>query len=248
MDLNIRSSREANVEPTPRGWRLSIRAGEAGRYRIAQLDNCTGIARRDFPYRSLSMSLRARVSSGAVPGTWGFGTWNDPYRSRGGPGETVFHALTLPNAAWFFSSSPESWLSFRDDRPGNGFLAQVFSAPSMPLLPLAAVGGTFLFSRRRARQRLSRLIREEAAALSHDVTEWHTYSMEWREGSVSFEVDGTPVLNTDFSPKPPLAAVIWIDNQYAAFTPQGRVAAGSLKAPAAWLEIEDLQLNEPGGS
>ena len=118
-----------------------------------------------------------------MPGTWGFGVWNDPYRAAVGPGETFLNMLTLPNAAWFFSSSKESWLSFRDGAPGNGLLAQVFSSPSLPILPLAAAAGTFLFSRRRARRRLSRIIREEAAALTMDVTEWHDYRMDWRSAA-----------------------------------------------------------------
>ncbi len=132
MNLEPRISRGASVEPIPEGWRLSIPAANARLYRLAQLDNCTRVARRDFPYHSLDMRLKARVSSASVPGTWGFGVWNDPYRMAFGPGETVFSALTLPNAAWFFSSSDKSYLSFRDDKPGNGFLAQVFSAVASP--------------------------------------------------------------------------------------------------------------------
>ena len=52
--------------------------------------------------------------------------------------DPLLNALALPNAAWFFSSSPASYLSFRDDKPGNGFLAQVFNAPSTPLPPTRA--------------------------------------------------------------------------------------------------------------
>ena len=248
MDLTPRCSRGAAAGPIPGGWRLSIPGGDAKGYRIAQLDNCTRVARRDFPYRALDMRLRARVSSASVPGTWGFGVWNDPYRMAFGRGETIFNALTLPNAAWFFASSTESHLSFRDDLPANGFLAQVFSAPSTPLLPLAAAAGTFVFSRSAARRRLSRLIREDAARLEYDVTQWHAYEMSWQKNSVRFMVDGKTVLETDLSPKPPMAAVIWIDNQYAAFTPQGRVAFGVLESPAGWLDIVDLELNESSGS
>jgi hypothetical protein len=244
MELTPRYSRGARVDSIPQGWRLSIPGGDARRYRIAQLDNCTRVARRDFPYRSLDMRLRARVSSASVPGTWGFGVWNDPYRIALGRGETLLNALTLPNAAWFFFSSDASYLSFRDDKPGNGFLAQVFSAPSMPVLAMAAAAGTFIFSRVRARRHLSRIIQEDAARLDVDVTQWHSYRMNWQAGKVLFELDGRVVLETGFSPKPPMAAVIWIDNQFAAFTPQGRVAFGILEAPAGWMEITDLELKE----
>ena len=44
--------------------------------------------------------------------------------------------------------------------------------------------------------------------------------MDWNQERVIFEVDGSTVLETNVSPIPPLAAVIWIDNQYAAFTPR----------------------------
>ena len=50
-------------------------------------------------------------------------------------------------------------------------------------------------------------------------------------GGVTFEVDGVTVLQTPLSPRPPLAAVIWIDNQYAAFTPQGRDRIGHTGGP-----------------
>lgn len=242
MDLAPRFSRGAKVKPLSNGWRLLIPGDGAQRYQVAQLDNCTHTARRNFPYASLEMSLRARVSSASHPGTWGFGVWNDPYRANLPRGETFLNALTLPNAAWFFYSSKESYLSFRDDLPANGFLAQVFHSPSVPLLPLAAAALTFIFSRLRARRRLSRLIHEDSAALRVDVTGWHNYWMDWRPGSVRFEVDGQSVLETTLSPKPPLAAVIWIDNQYACFTPQGRVAFGTLGSPEARLEILDLEL------
>ncbi len=247
MDLAPRYSQGSKVKPLPEGWRLLIPGGDSRHYQIAQLDNCTHVARRDYPYTSLEMSLRARVTSASHPGTWGFGVWNDPYRANVARGETLLNALTLPNAAWFFYSSKESYLSFRDDKPANGFLAQAFHSPSMPLLPLAAAAGTFVFSRRGARRRLSRLIHEDSALLRVDVTRWHNYWMDWRPGSVRFEVDGQAVLETAISPKPPLAAVIWIDNQYAAFTPQGKVAFGTLEGPEARLEVVDLELIEKGG-
>jgi hypothetical protein len=178
----------------------------------------------------------------SVQGTWGFGVWNDPYRMSGGPGETIFHALTLPNAAWFFSSSLHSHLSFRDDRPGNGFLAQVFRAEQARLASLITLPGTFLLSRKAARRRLSKLVQEDEIRLKHDVTEWHEYGLKWNAGGVVFEVDGQTVLDRPISPRGPLAVVIWIDNQFAAFTPEGRVAAGTLQGSDEWMQIENLVL------
>jgi len=37
--------------------------------------------------------------------------------------------------------------------------------------------------------------------------------------------------------------VLWIDNQYAAFTPQGSFSTGKLAfQETAWMEIDDLQI------
>jgi hypothetical protein len=45
------------------------------------------------------------------------------------------------------------------------------------------------------------------------------------------------------SPHSPLGLVIWIDNQYAAFTPEGRLGFGALENPEpAWLEITDIDV------
>jgi hypothetical protein len=38
--------------------------------------------------------------------------------------------------------------------------------------------------------------------------------------------------------------VIWIDNQFAAWTPEGRVNNGTLENPAAWMEIERLDVKQ----
>ena len=45
------------------------------------------------------------------------------------------------------------------------------------------------------------------------------------------------------SPNPPLGLVIWLDNQYASFTPDGKIGFGVLENPEpAWLEIEGLEV------
>ena len=42
-------------------------------------------------------------------------------------------------------------------------------------------------------------------------------------------------------PTPPLGLVLWIDNQFAAWTPEGRLGYGVLENAAAWMEIEELR-------
>ena len=223
--------------------RLLIPAGTADEYRLAQLDDYTTLSRSRFPLRPpLRLNLSARVSSESIPGTWGFGLWNDPFGLSLGFGGNPFRLPALPNAVWFFGASEESHLSFRDNKPGQGFLAQTFRSPVFHPLLLPA-GVALPFSRRTTRRLLGRVIAEDGARLSVDVIQWHSYRIEWREDRVSFEVDEAIVFESPVSPRLPLGLVIWIDNQYAAFTPEGKIGFGILENPEpAWLEVEDIEL------
>jgi hypothetical protein len=145
---------------------------------------------------------------------------------------------------WFFGASQQNYLSFRDDRPAHGFLTQTFCSPKFhPLLILA--GLALPFSRKTTRRLLSRVIEEDGVTLSVDVTQWHRYRLDWSLKRVAFEVDEVQVFESPVSPNPPLGLVIWIDNQYAAFTPEGRIAMGVLEGKEEWLEIKDLEINKP---
>jgi hypothetical protein len=100
------------------------------------------------------------------------------------------------------------------------------------------------FSRKLTRRMLGRVIEEDGVALSVDPRQWHGYRLEWSLKRVSFEVDNVPVFESSVSPHPPLGVVIWIDNQFAAFTPEGRIGFGVLENPEpAWLEIKDIELS-----
>ena len=248
MKITPRYSTGACVTPLPNGWRLETPAGEASAYRLAQLDNYTQLPRRQFPSRPpLSLSLRARASGISIAGTWGFGLWNDPFGMSLGFGGNPFRLPTLPNAIWFFHASEENWLSF-SDKPGNGFLPQVFRSPNIPsgLLVLSAIPILPLLATRKTRRWLRGIahyiVREDGIRLSLDLSEWHTYKLEWSPNRSAFWVDETLIQESPVSPIPPLGLVIWLDNQYAAFTPEGKVGFGVLKNEAAWLEIEDLRL------
>ena len=251
-----RSTPGAKVEKISDGdadtmYRLSIPAGSADKYRLAQLDDYTKLSRGRFPLRpppstslrtGLSLSLFARASSISIPGTWGFGLWNDPFGLSLGFGGNPFRLPALPNAVWFFGASHENYLSFRDDKPAQGFLAQTFRSPRFhPLLILA--GLAFPLSRRTTRRLMGKVIREDGVRLRVEVTEWHRYRLDWREDRVGFAVDDTQVFESSVSPHPPLGLVIWIDNQYAAFTPEGKIGFGVLENPEpAWLEIKDIDV------
>jgi len=276
-----RHSPGARVEEISRGegYRLSIPAGSATQYRLAQLDDYTQYKRSRFPWRSpLTLSLFARTSSESIPGTWGFGLWNDPFGLSLGFGGNAWRLPALPNAVWFFGASKESHLSFRDASTGgldtgekitrptrpavaNGFIAQTFRSPRFH--PLLIPAGLILpFSRKTTRRLLGNVIGEDGIDLrsrrsltpkeAHesasytgvDVTHWHRYRLEWRETRVSFEVDDALVFESSVSPHPPLGLVIWIDNQFAAFTPEGKIGFGVLENPEpAWLEIRELEIS-----
>ena len=242
-DLKAHFSNKANVTPTSDGYRMTVPDGNDKYYRVAQLDDYAKLARKDFPHRpSLSLSLRAKASAESIPGTWGFGLWNDPFGLSIGFGGNPFRIPALPNAIWFFHASQENYLSF-GDKPGNGFLAQVFRSSVLPMGRLAKVGLTLPFSRTKARALMSDIVEEDSIRLSVNVTEWHAYRFEWSPTRSAFWVDDDLVLETSVSPRPPLGLVLWIDNQYAAWHPNGKIGFGVLEnTEPAWLEINDLSL------
>ncbi len=283
LNLTAYATPTACVEPLDNGWRMSLPAARSLRYRLAELHDYTHRPRRRFPWRPpFTVHLEARVSEARLPGTWGFGLWNNPFGLALGFGGH-FLLPALPNAIWFFYASPENWLSFRGNGslstrsntpsvssskqnasflnptpdtsyPGNGLLAQVFSAPRIPSLLLAAAGLLTspillsLFATRTTRRWLRRaarlLIGEEAVRLSMDPTDWHSYRIEWSRNRSVFWVDGVRVLETPVSPRPPLGLILWIDNQFAVFTPQGDIASGVLPNPESHLMVRNLQVQQ----
>ncbi len=230
-------------------WRLSIPAGDAGVYRWAQLDDYLNLPRTAFHWGTpMRMELTARVSAADLPGTWGFGLWNDPFSASLGLGGTARRLPALPNAAWFFYAAAPNWLAFGDVTPAQGFLNATFSSPHLPpaLLMAAGLAAPSLllpFTARLARKAAHRLINEDAAPITAALTDWHTYHMDYLPDQVRFAVDGQIIFQTRAAPRPPLGFVLWIDNQYAAFPPDGRVKMGMSANPhPAWLEVRDLIL------
>jgi len=248
--LTVHQTRTAQVSaPATGAWRLEIPAGPAQRYRLAQLDDYHHLRRESFCWQPpLWFNLQARVSALSLPGTWGFGLWNDPFSLSLGLGGAVQRFPALPNAAWFFFASPPNYLSFRDDLPAQGFLAATFQARCVPpaLLALAAPGlglATFPAGARLVRRALRRLVKQAAALVPGDVTAWHSYTLDWQPDRVNFALDGQHIFSTPVAPRGPLGLVIWIDNQYAALPPGGGLRYGSLGASQpAWLEIRGLEI------
>jgi len=239
----------AIIEVSPGVWRFSLPDGGANRYRLAQLDDYSHLPRRDFLHRApLALSLRARASAVNIPGTWGFGLWNDPFSMGLLSGKGLLRLPALPNTAWFFFASPPNYLSLRDDLPAQGGLAATFHAPAWAtgLLPLSILLLPFLALPPMARllRRLGRrIVRQAAVQLLTDPTEWHCYCLEWKTGMARFQVDGSTILETEVAPRGRLGAVIWVDNQYLSFAPDGRIRYGNRAyAEPAWIEICELSI------
>ncbi|MDI6770641.1 MAG: hypothetical protein QMD04_13340 [Anaerolineales bacterium] len=278
--LNPRFTPGASVTPlADGGWHLEIPSGQRGQYRLAQLDDYSRLSRRAFLWRppltpreprGVALSLRARLSATDLPGTWGFGLWNDPFGFALGFGGTARRLPALPNAAWFFHASPENFLSLRgaerrsnplaggeiasgkkrprNDTPANGFFAGTFRSPRWPspLLTPALMAAPLLALRpasRLLRRLAGQVVRQDGRALEVDVTQWHAYSIRWQAGAVVFLVDGAEILCTPLAPRSPLGLVIWIDNQYAAWRPDGSLGYGTLANLSAWMEVDKLHYN-----
>lgn len=237
-------SRVAEIEAGT--WRLEIPTGPGGRYRLAQLDDYSRLPRAAFPWRApFSLQLRARASHEHMPGTWGFGVWNDPFSLSMGLGGGARRFPALPSAAWFFFASPPNSLSFYDDQAGCGNLAMVFRSRSLPA-PLLALGSVFLPMlalpklARRLRRSIRRLIAQETRVLDLNPADWHDYRLDWTAQGVRFAVDGV-TWSSALSPPAPLGLVGWIDNQYAAFPADGRVRYGTLpNSELAWIEVNEF--------
>ena len=247
--FDVRKTARAEVLNKNDGFvKLMILPGLTGNYRLAQLDDGTSRLRSHFNWQSpLTLSLRARVSADEIPGTWGFGFWNDPFSLSLGLGGGTRRFPAPPNVAWFFFASHQNYLSLRNDLPANGFLAQTFNSPKFPkpLVALGAMGLPLLLwplLARKLRSYLGYIITEDSFSIHIDVTQWHNYTLEWRNERVLFKVDNQ-TYSTGNTPNGPLCFILWIDNQYASFPSSGKLSYGTLaNQQPAWLEIESLIL------
>jgi hypothetical protein len=251
LNLKPNLTEQAQVSQTGAGvWHLELPAGREGRYRLAQLDDYSNLRREIFPWNpSVSLSLGAKASHRDIPGTWGFGLWNDPFSLSFGFGGGTRRWPVLPQAAWFFFASAPNYLSLRDDLPAQGSLVATFCSPQWPtyLMALGAPALPLLLwspSARLIRRLGRRFVRQDAVTMGIDPTEWHSYVLQWYKDFVCFQVDGRVMLETPVSPPGPLGLVIWIDNQYAALPPSGRLSYGTLANPEpAWIDIKALSVS-----
>jgi hypothetical protein len=165
-----------------------------------------------------------------------------------GFGGGVRRLPALPNAIWFFFASPENHISLRDDLPASGNLAGIFQSPSLPAyalvpgmlaLPLLVFPPIARLLRRQARA----FVQQETASFVANATQWHKYRLVWEADRVALALDDETLLESSLSPRAPLGLVIWIDNQFLAWRPNGCLAYGYLETrQSSWIEIRDLHL------
>ncbi len=213
---------------------------------VAQIDDYEDLPRRRHLWRPpLTMRVRARFShpAGELSGTAGFGFWNDPFLMTG------LRAPALPRALWFFYASPPSNIKLDLDTPGHGWKVATLDAarpsallwaPLAPLLvPLMNVRALY----RALWPRIQRALHICERVIEVDMTEWHTYLLEWKVEDARFEVDGQTVAACDASPRGPLGFVMWLDNQSLVATPWGQIRYRWLEAPGRqWMEVTDLTI------
>lgn len=247
--LQKRESHGGQVLPCSSGYRLILPTSSHTCYSLAQIDDYLHLTRRKFPHqRPIRFELEARVSRAGLPGTWGFGLWNDPFSMGGLAGGVKRLLPVLPNAAWFFYGSKENSLSLRDDLPGCGFHMKTFCSPLLPsvfsILALPILPGLLIPPAARLLRRVLRtLVKEDAQPLAVDATDWHAYRLTWRCDGVMFEVDGETLFNTGISSQGRMGVVIWIDNQYLLFNSKGKLRYGVLGLRSdQWLEVRHLWL------
>ncbi|MFC1975312.1 family 16 glycosylhydrolase [Chloroflexota bacterium] len=90
-----------------------------------------------------------------------------------------------------------------------------------------------------------RAINVSEALLTTDMTEWHTYIIDWQQKTARFYVDGEMVLNCQTASRGPLGFVMWLDNQYMEVTPWGRFKYGLLDAPGQqWMEVSKIEIGD----
>jgi hypothetical protein len=110
-----------------------------------------------------------------------------------------------------------------------------------PLAPLAVLLMNLPPIYRALWPTIQRALSIKESVVDVEMTEWHTYVIEWGAEQSRFTVDGSTVLENAPSPWGPLGFVMWQDNQYMVVTPWGRFGWGLLDSPGhQWMEVDRL--------
>lgn len=229
--------------------RMGFETAKDDYYTDAQVDDYTMLPRSKYLWEPpLKMTVRAKFSLGGIAddgemlkGTAGFGFWNNPFSLNG-------DIRALPEAIWFFYSSPPSDMKLVPAVPGWGWKAQsihmVRPGFFMHVIPTLAsiAAGKVTGKTGLAERSVQRLAAAYESPIKNDMRQWHTYVLEWRKDGAYFSVDGKQILATKIVPRQPLGFVAWLDNQYAVATPQGVFKFGKLTTGAQWLDIDSITI------
>jgi len=252
-DIREWSRQELNggrVEGQASAYSLSL-PGDLRGYGNAQLDDYSGLRRREYPHRpGITLSVQARFSHAdeELKGTAGFGFWNAPF------GDPTVRTPALPQAAWFFYASPPSDLPLAPNGVGRGWFAGTIDASSpravtlIPFAPLVLLLNQFGGVRKRLWPGIQQRLGISFAPVEASMTEWQAYRLSWQRESCSFYVNNELLLTTSFVPQGPLGFVCWLDNQFLVATSTGRFRWGTLSSSAEQcLEIRELGLKVADG-
>jgi len=234
--------------------RMAFESARQGQYTDAQIDDYGNLPRANYPWRPpLRMQVISRSSLPAATlssegdvtsflrGTAGFGFWNYPFSVRG-------DILMLPEAVWFFYASPPSNVALVPGIPGWGWKAQVVHSMRPGALaatiPMAAttVFGLLTGETRPAGRWMQKLSGAYEAVLTVEMTDWHTYTLEWMSNEAAFWVDDQLVLRAQHPPTRPLGFVAWLDNQYAIATPRGELRFATISSGPQWFELDSVKI------
>ncbi len=233
---------------------MAIPTIHQGEYADAQIDDYAGRVRSAFPWTPpVRMEVRARASLPAaghtstgegeiLRGTAGFGFWNYPFSVRGDP-------LMLPEAIWFFYASPPSNMALVPGVPGWGWKAQVIHSMRpgalLATVPTALTTGWARVTGQadQAARWLKRLSGACEALVPVAMTDWHTYTLEWRKDRAQFWVDDVEILRVLNPPARRLGFVAWLDNQYAIVSPRGIFRFGTVSSGPEWFELDSVNID-----
>lgn len=240
-----------SLERLPSTLRFTVTRPTSTGYSNAQTDDYRGLSRHHFPWRPpLRLSVRARFSASEphLQGTAGFGFWNDPFLM------TEPRLPALPRAIWFFYASPASNMKLDWQVAGHGWKAATVDASRgpallwLPLVPILVPLMNLTPVYRRLWPLIQRSLRIREARLRVDMTQWHTYILDWDVEQSTFGLlpdDNPPrrVILQAPSPRGPMGFVMWLDNQYLIVTPWGKLRWGFTESPGQqWMEVDGFKI------